>query len=233
MFEKGKRTIVMSATILDIDTFCDYVGLDRNSVKYIAANSDFPVENRKIKLLNTVRMNWETLKEDVVQQGIAATIDVLMDAHHDQKGIIHCTSYPQTQFIEKYLSSKNKRRLIFTDPNIPRDDILKKHFESKDPTVLISPSLHTGLDLKDDLSRFQIIVKTPYGDLNDRWVSAKKNKNNNWYYWRACVRLVQAYGRSIRSKTDYADTYILDKSINDFLNRNRSRLPDWFKEAIY
>jgi Rad3-related DNA helicase len=28
--------------------------------------------------------------------------------------------------------------------------------------VLISPSLHTGLDLKDEQSRFQIIVKIPY-----------------------------------------------------------------------
>lgn len=232
MFEKGERTIIMSATILDVDTFCGQVGLDKSSIKYISAKSDFPVENRKIHLLNIVQMNKDTLKEEVVQKGIAQAIDILMDAHHDQKGIIHCTSYPQTQFIERYLSIKNKHRLIFTDPNIPRDDILKQHFDSKDPTVLISPSLHTGLDLKDDFSRFQIIVKTPYPDLGDRWVSAKKNKNHNWYSWRACLRLVQAYGRSVRSKTDYADTYILDKAINDFLSKNRSRLPDWFMEAI-
>jgi hypothetical protein len=28
--------------------------------------------------------------------------------------------------------------------------------------VLISPSFNTGLDLKDDYARFQIIVKVPY-----------------------------------------------------------------------
>ena len=51
-----------------------------------------------------------------------------------------------------------------------RDEVITKHIDSTEPTVLISPSLHLGLDLKDDLSRFQIIVKVPYGNLGDRWI---------------------------------------------------------------
>ena len=46
-----------------------------------------------------------------------------------------------------------------TDPEIERDEVIREHAESTKPTVLISPSLHTGLDLKDHLSRFQIITK--------------------------------------------------------------------------
>jgi len=41
--------------------------------------------------------------------------------------------------------------------------------EIQDP--LISPSLHTGLDLKNELSRFQIITKVPYPNKSDRRLS--------------------------------------------------------------
>jgi len=39
---------------------------------------------------------------------------------------------------------------------IQRDDVRAEHINSTTPTVLISPSLYKGLDLKNDLSRFQI-----------------------------------------------------------------------------
>jgi ATP-dependent DNA helicase DinG len=64
-----------------------------------------------------------------------------------------------------------------TDPNTERDEIIAEHANGTRPTVLISPSLHTGLDLKDDLSRFQIIVKLPYPDLGDRWINEKRKRS--------------------------------------------------------
>jgi ATP-dependent DNA helicase DinG len=47
--------------------------------------------------------------------------------------------------------------------------------------VLISPSLHLELDLKDDLSRFQVIVKVPYPDRSDKWIEAKSERDQEWY----------------------------------------------------
>jgi ATP-dependent DNA helicase DinG len=54
-----------------------------------------------------------------------------------------------------------------TNSEIQRDEVIAEHVNSTKPNVLISPSLYTGLDLKDDLSRFQIIVKVPYPDLGE------------------------------------------------------------------
>jgi ATP-dependent DNA helicase DinG len=90
------------------------------------------------------------------------------------------------------------------------------------PTVLISPSLHTGLDLKDELSRFQIITKVRYPNKSDRWTNAKRNKDTEWYYWQTALKLIQAYGRSVRSKDDWAKTYILDSAFGYFVKRNKS-----------
>jgi ATP-dependent DNA helicase DinG len=68
-----------------------------------------------------------------------------------------------------------------TDPNISREEVIVEHLNSTKPTVLISPSLYLGLDLKDDLSRFQIITRVPYPDLGDRWINKKREINGQWY----------------------------------------------------
>ena len=155
-----------------------------------------------------------------------------MSLHAKDKGIIHTTSYEQLNFIKENISQINTRRLLVTDPEIQRDEVIYQHENSIRPTVLISPSLHTGLDLKDNLSRFQIITKVPYPNKSDRWTNAKREVDEEWYYWQTALKLVQAYGRSIRSKDDWAKTYVLDSAFEHFVNKNLNILPDWFMEAI-
>ena len=88
--------------------------------------------------------------------------------------------------------------------------------------------------MKDDLSRFQIIVKVPYANLGDRWIDARFNRpdGRKWYNWLSALHLVQAYGRSVRSDNDWAFTYILDSGFARFVNVNRQILPTWFIECI-
>jgi ATP-dependent DNA helicase DinG len=174
----------MSATILDIDAFCRNVGLDRNSVKFIQAGSDFPIENRPIYQMNTALLNFNSLGLEIVQRAIANAVDRIMSIHNNYKGIIHATSYAQVKFIDKHISSDNKRRLLYTDPERPREEVTTEHFRSTRPSVLISPSLHTGLDLKDERSRFQILVKVPYPSMGNRWINAKMERDPAWYNGR-------------------------------------------------
>jgi ATP-dependent DNA helicase DinG len=155
-----------------------------------------------------------------------------MYTHKNDKGIIHTTSYEQLNFIKENLSKENARRLLLTDPEIQRDEIIFQHASTSKPTVLISPSLHTGLDLNDELSRFQIITKVPYPNKSDRWTNAKRQVDEEWYYWQTALRLIQAYGRSIRSKDDWARTYVLDSAFSYFVRKNRNMLPRWFIQAI-
>ena len=159
---------MMSATILDKDAFCTSLGLAPKEVKFIQVPSDFPLQNRPIIPLNIAHLNSNSLQQQEVQIKIARAINNLMTLHRNDKGIIHTSSYKQLDFIKRNISEINKRRLLQTDPDIPRDEIIAQHVKSTEPTVLISPSLYTGLDLKDDLSRFQIIIKVPYPYLGDR-----------------------------------------------------------------
>jgi ATP-dependent DNA helicase DinG len=234
IFDRCSKTIIMSATILNYKTFCRNIGLssDNDQVKFIQVPSDFPVENRPIYPMNVAYLNYNNLQLQETKSAITNAVDNIMAIHSKHKGIIHTTSYEQLNFIKDNISKDNARRLIVTDPEIQRDEVVQEHFYAKKPTVLISPSLHTGLDLKEDLSRFQIITKVPYPNKSDRWINAKRNKVPEWYYWQTALKLVQAYGRSVRSKDDWARTYILDSAFQYFLRKNREILPSWFLHAI-
>jgi Rad3-related DNA helicase len=171
-------------------------------------------------------------KKDAVKRIIASAIDRIMTKHKEHKRIIHTTSYEQLNFIRKNVSKDNRRRLLETDPEVQRDEIISEHVNATKPTVLISPSLQLAHDLKDDLSRFQVITKVPYPSLGDRWINEKRKRNEQWYKWQTALKLVQGYGRSVRSKEDWAATYVLDSAFGYIISRNRGILAEWFTSAI-
>ncbi len=173
ILDKGSISLLMSATILSKDHLCKTTGLDPEKVKFLRIeDSDFPVKNRPIHLMNVAWLSAKTMNLSMPK--IAQAVDNIMSIHRNEKGIIHTTSYSQLQFIRDNISKENASRLIETASSLDRSEVLKKHYESKNQSVLISPSLHLGVDLKDDLSRFQVIVKVPYPDLTDKKIAAEK-----------------------------------------------------------
>jgi ATP-dependent DNA helicase DinG len=231
ILDKGSVSLFMSATILSKDHLCKTTGLDPEKVKFIRVeDSDFPVKNRPIHLMNVAWLSAKTINMSMPK--IAQAVDNIMSIHSKEKGIIHTTSYSQLQFIRDNISKENANRLIETSSSLDRTKVLQKHYESEKQTVLISPSLHLGVDLKDDLSRFQVIVKVPFPDLTDKKIAAKKERDPMWYTWNTVLRLVQAYGRSVRSIDDYATTYILDGNASYLLRNAKDLMPRWFTEAI-
>jgi ATP-dependent DNA helicase DinG len=223
--------LFMSATILNKEYLCKITGLSQDEIKFIRVkHSDFPKENRPIHLMNIAWLNSRNILDNLPI--IAKTVNNIMSIHKNEKGIIHTTSYFQLEYIKNNLNKENLERLIESGPNTDRIETLQRHSQSTRPTVLISPSFYQGLDLKDDLSRFQIITKIPYPDLSDKKVAALRKKDMNWYLWNTIVRLTQTYGRSIRSQEDHASTYILDSNINYLLRNVNDMFPSWFTEAI-
>jgi Rad3-related DNA helicase len=101
-----------------------------------------------------------------------------------------------------------------------------------EPTVLLSPSMTEGLDLRDDLSRFQIVAKVPYASLADPYVKTRMELDPDWYQLQTALTLVQALGRSVRSSDDHAISYIIDGDFARFMSQAQSILPDWWLDSI-
>ena len=70
--------------------------------------------------------------------------------------------------------------------------------------ILVSPRITEGVDLHDDLSRFQFFPKVPYPYLGDAWIKGKLERDPDWYSRETIIKLVQGAGRSIRSEDDWA-----------------------------
>ena len=88
-------------------------------------------------------------------------------------------------------------------------------------------------DLKDDLARFQIIIKAPYLPTKDKRIERLMKDDFNWYSNKMLCSVIQSCGRGIRSKKDYCRTYILDGAIVESVINNIHKLPKYFIDRLH
>lgn len=156
---------------------------------------------------------------------IAKQIKALCEHHGNDKGIIHTHNNTITKELTNTLSGK---RYLFREPGTKNEDILETHYNTDDPTVLISPSMSHGVDLKGDLARFQIIVKAPFLPTRDVRIERLMKDDFDWYQNKMLCSLIQSCGRGIRSKDDHCITYILDGTIAHNIVKTKHKLPKYF-----
>ena len=226
LFRFGKTVIFMSATILDKHAYAELTGVPLEEMAFITLPSPFPVENRPVVYAGVGKMSAAHIESTLPR--LVEAIKQIMNEHKNEKGIIHCHSYKVASYIKKNIRST--RILIHGSDN--RDEILEKHKKAKKPTVLLSPSMTEGVDLKGELSRFQVICKVPYPYLGDKLVKKKMHRWKWWYPLQTAKTILQAVGRSVRSKDDTAATYILDADFERFYRSNSSLFPSTFKESL-
>lgn len=228
LFRFGEKCLLMSATILDKEIYCNELGLNKEDVAFLSLESTFPKANRKILYYPLGKMSANA--QEATMPKMTNGIDEILDAHKDDRGIIHTANFDVAKKI--YEASKNKDRLLLQN-EMNKEQILKKHFhpDSKN-TVLISPSMCEGIDLKDELSRFQIIAKLPFPYLGDKYVKAKFERQPKWYQYVTLRALVQSTGRSVRHENDWATTYILDECFGYFHKMNKNYFPKYISECL-
>ena len=230
LFHMGRKVLLMSATILNADGFAKSLGIPKDDYDAISLASPFPVENRPIFQVGVGSMSAKMINDTLPR--MKSAVQAIMDEHVNQKGIIHCHTYKIAKYLKYNLRSRKYAKRILIHDSTNRDEILRKHMNSKEPTVLLSPSMTEGVDLKGDLSRFQIICKVPYPYLGDPIIRKRMSKNSKWYPMKTAMSIVQSCGRSVRTTEDTAVTYILDSDWNNFYSRNRDVFPAGFKESI-
>ena len=226
VFSHYDMVILMSGTILDKNLFCQLNGLDVTKAVYYSIRSPFNPKNRPIYYMPVGKMSYKS-KEETFKKYIPY-IQKLLDKYKNKKGIIHTNSFELAKWIE---GSIKDPRLIFHD-STNKDEILRFHKESDKPTVIVSPSMDTGVSFDNDDARFQIIAKVPYPSLGSQKNKLRQSNNPDWYSWKTVSGIVQMTGRPVRSNLDYADTIIIDGSFGDVIKHSSQFLPDWIQEAI-
>jgi len=225
LFEYADKVVLMSATIIDPANFCKTLGIDK--FKYIEAESTFDPKKAPIYANTKIKLNYNNMLANLPK--IADQVKQICDHHANDKGLIHT----QTNTITKYLQDNVKcSRILFREPGVRNEEILDKHFSSDKPTIMASPSMSHGVDLKDDLARFQIIIKAPYLPTNDKRVERMMKLDFNWYTNKMLSSLIQACGRGVRSNKDHCVTYILDAAIVENIVKYKHKIPKYFLDRF-
>lgn len=230
LFKKADHVIFLSATILDPRTFVRNLGISPKQCGYLGVPSEFPKENRRIIFTPAGSMSFKNY--DATLPKLLNKIERILAKHSNEKGIIHCQSFKTVKNVMSHFKGTPFERRLLSHDSTSRSKnyAIDAHMTKSEPTVLLSPSMTEGLDLRDDLSRFQVVCKAPFGSLASPYIKTRMALDPDWYMWCACLDLVQGTGRSIRSKDDYAVTYLIDSDINRLLSSGV--LPDWWTDAV-
>jgi len=227
IFEQGEMIILMGATINNLQSYIKPLGIKMDEVHWVDIPSTFPPENSPIYLGKDLYLNNQNLDNNLPT--IARFVKAICENHPNEKGLIHSHSFKITSYLKDYLPNG---RFIYREGMDSNAMILMDHRESTDPTVLVSPSMTHGVDLKDNLARFQIIIKAPYLPLTNERVKRLAKEDPEWYLNEMLSTFQQACGRGTRSEDDHCVTYVIDAVLLRAIKENRQRLPDYFINRI-
>ena len=226
MFSRAQFCILMSATICGIPLFCKMLGIKEGEYASISLDSEVPVENRRIVPVNLQGMSMAN--REALLPLYVDVLDKLISSYAGTgRGLIHSVTYDNASYIIE--KSKHRKRMIIPET----EDMLeiKKLLDKHPNALLVTPAMTEGSDLSGDYCRFIAFFKIPFPYLGDKWVSRKKDIDNEWYIREAINQVVQGCGRGVRSIDDHCLTVILDGNF-DRIRYKKDLMPAWFSAAI-
>lgn len=236
----ANKFVFLSATLGTKKAFCREIGVPTDKCFFIETDSPFDAKKSPIIVMPVIKLSKEVYDENVKKVG--QFVSDILKLHVGQRGVIHSVTYDLQTKIWNQVSKGDKSRLLCRDMDIligkevyPKKynniELLRIH-DSKKDSVLLSPSMMEGIDLKDDLSDFQIIIKLPWAYLGDIRIKRKSELDDEWYANKMWLNIMQASGRSTRHENDSSITYILDSNFKYFYNNWKNKLPGWFKDRL-
>lgn len=221
-----QKVLLLSATIGPKDI--EQLGIGGRKLLYVDCKHPIPPPNRPILPLDVASVNYNSLRNGVALE-LANEIEKIAEYHTGEKGVIHATYQLATEF-RAHLSSD--RFLFHTRQN--KADVYSQ-FRESDPAkgkILIACGMYEGIDLPEDLGRWQVIAKIPWMSLANPAIQHLVDLDPQWFLWETLKTTIQAAGRICRTPTDYGITYILDSSFRRLMENGRTMVPDWFMDAI-
>lgn len=241
VWSRASNRLLTTATLPyrgDPNRWIRRIGLDPARTHFLWVQMPFPASNRPIHV-HTEVAEMSGGGDDRNWDGIMAELERLAGKHSGENGLVHTASYKRAERIYKSVKTGGYPNLsdnvLFHDAEKDSSAFIDR-WQASNENIVLSPSMMEGVDLKDDMCRWQVLLKVPYPNMGDSRVDYLMDDDVGygadwqWYYETTAQSIIQSAGRAVRSKTDYADYYVLDESFEDV--RRKVSLPDWFQDAI-
>lgn len=228
LFRGIPRVILSSATLtpkvgeyLDIDVRKS----DSDAEFYEIASSFNPASRPLIYINGSVKVSHD-MGEGLTQIWMN-TIDAIIEANKQYKGIIHSRSYKRG----KDIVYRSRHTNILLSHNTGETRTIVEKFKLSDPPcALVSPAVEEGFDFTDDQCRWQIISKLPLIDSRSPLIQARLKDDKSYGYHLTAQSVIQQVGRGTRSSKDWCRTYIPDYQWLWFSNKTHL-FTKWFRAA--
>lgn len=224
----GVPVLFTSATLMGAEYIAESLGLPPREWAYLDMDSPFEPDRRPINYSPVVAMNKENMRSPEDRAEMQKAIDTLISRYVMREhpfGIIHTVS---NWYRDAILTESRFRGIMVSDPEVHMARVA-----AGTPSVLVSANLTEGWDGVDNLCRFVIMPKVPFGDLGDEWTRRRRAVDARTYDHSALVSVVQGAGRGMRHREDYCDTWILDGAWGSLFKRHQDWLPKAFLDAYH
>lgn len=181
----ARKRIFLSATILDVDTFVQSMGLENQKTLYInVTESPFPKECFNIHYCPVGSMSYS--KRDTTIPKQVKAIKGIMERFPNKRGVV----LPHSHYIRKALVEGLKAagfedRIVTHDSDAGGREAAIDYFmtSERDDLVLISTYVNEGFDFKGRLAEWLVLCKVPYLPVVDPVISTRLMEDE--HAWRA------------------------------------------------
>jgi Rad3-related DNA helicase len=209
LINSHKKVIMMSANFGGIDFFLSMLGQKKKNIfLYSTSESPFDRLKRPIRVIKSHSIGTSDKLNRVISM-TKEVIDPILDIEHliDNNGIIHTVSYENAILIKENSKYSDRMEIIRSPSQLSNLNEVKGR-------IILSPALEEGVSFKGDLAVYQIIAKCPIEPVMGLNSFMVKIFGKKYINWRSALRIVQMYGRIIRSEECEGTTYISDANFS-------------------
>ena len=236
------RFVFMSATV-NAQDFSKEMGFPEKDVTPLQMSPQIPLAMRPFLVIANKDSNMKFANKAGALKINAEKLLFLLDKFPNWKGIVHSHSFSNAWALRDHLRNLRPsvlhERDFFWHTKGKKEPLLEKFLVAEPGAVMISPSLSEGFDGKDDVARWQVILKIPFPPLQDSTVKAKMNApgGDKWYIMQTLYEIQQMYGRVNRHEKDHGITFLFDGGFHNLMWRAQKlnvlqELPLTFAQAL-
>jgi Rad3-related DNA helicase len=206
-----KHSLFMTATAGNADILSNVLALGKDKYDVIELNSTWSFDKSPIYYdPSNGKMTYHHKHKN--ENKLLNSISSIVKQHSLDNGLIHSRSYDLTKSIVDSLKNNNSHVILSHNNAQERIQSLNKHKQLNNKSIIISPSMHEGVNFNDDYARFMILCKMPYINPHDKLTKRRQKFMPEWIELNNAIHVIQSLGRPIRHSKDYCTTYLLDRS---------------------
>lgn len=237
LFVKNRKykIVLMSATIGKIDTYADYLSLNKEDYQFINIPNTRKPQERPVYLLDCPSMGYKATTKDYERQADSIA-KAILGVDWNWSGIIHVNSRNKQYNLCQRLAKRGLQNRIFAIDGYGTDGKLANWLlrKKKVPNSIgITYSFTEGVDLGND--KINISADIPY-ILLDEVGMARLKASPKFYAYSAAIDLEQRLGRTRRGRDEDYDVSGEKRGLvaiaDGNYNRVKSYLSDDFREAV-